>query len=300
MKVGGYQGQRSIMTESLAVFCRLAAASGLPKADLTIDVTATRMTARGLFDGVEAGRFQVCYIASGYLAARVPELALLDTPFHVTDRERALAALDGRAGGLLAQAIAARTGLHVLAYWDNGFRHISNGVRAIMSPVDCEGLTIRTLDSPNYVATLKAIGFTPVVTDVAEFREAIASGRIAAQENPLTNMLNFGIEQHHKHVSLTSHLFGVALLVCNRVWRDGLSRAEREALDATAMASTEAQRRFAAAEDRKALKRLKSAGCHVLRPDLIDRQAFLRATIGVQTGILDAALPALRMAYADL
>ena len=66
-----------------------------------LDVTATGEKASDLFASVEAGQRQLAYMASGYLSARVPELAVLDLPFSVQDRAAALAALDGHAGDLL-------------------------------------------------------------------------------------------------------------------------------------------------------------------------------------------------------
>ncbi len=144
------------------------------------------------------------------------------------------------------------------------------------------------------------MGFKPVVTDVKEFREAIASGRIDAQENPLTNMLNFGIEQHHRHLSLTSHLFGVALLACGREWHDGLGLAQRNALLAAVREATRLQHRLATNEDALALKVLEAAGLSVLRPHQIDLEGFLEATAPVREGIIDRAPTALSAAYSNV
>jgi TRAP-type transport system periplasmic protein len=278
IRIGGYQGSSSVLTKGMM---RLVA--GMDHGDIasriafTADVTADGVAARALFDGVESGGWQIAYMASGYLSARVPSLRLLDLPMLVTDRATALAKLDGRAGDLIKRDVNAATGLKVLAFWDNGFRHITNGTRAIRSPADCGGLTIRTLDSPVYRATLAAFGFTPVFADVRDFAARIASGEIDAQENPLTNVIQFGIHRHHHYVSLTGHVFGVALLVANGAWFESLDTATQARLHEATADATREQQRLAAVEDKIALETLNSSGSSVLRPDEMDMNAFQAA-----------------------
>lgn len=279
VRLAGYQGQDSILTQALQLLAQQLQVSswGLP-VDCEADVTASQEKAAALFDSVEQGKRQIAYMASGYLSARVNELAVLDLPFAVADRGAALAALDGRAGALLSQAVADKSGLRVLAFWDNGFRHISNAVRPIRHPKDCAGLIIRTLDSANYRAALGALGFDPITTDVKDLVRAVATGDVHAQENPLTNLLNFGLWKHHPHVSLTQHYFGVLLLVCSRSWSSALSDAQRHTLSQAVAVATRAQRHNAQAQDAIALAQLKNHGVQIVPAKDIDLYAMRLAT----------------------
>src|SRR5690606_20700620 len=112
--------------------------------------------------------------------------------------------------------------------------------------------------------TLAAMGFTPRTIDVRDFRAAVIAGEVDAQENPLTNMLNFGLERHHRFVSRTGHLFGVALLVCHRGWFDRLPKSVQEGVRAAGAQARRAQRLAAAGEDVAALAALRAAGVDVL------------------------------------
>ena len=285
--IAGYQGPRSILTRGLAAFAGVS----LPSATLVPDVTAQGHSAQDLFDGLEGGRFQVGYMASGYLTARVPDLAVLDVPFSVTDRGRAQARLDGPAGRYLAQAVAGATNLRVLAFWDNGFRHLTNSLRPIRAPSDCRGLKVRTLNNRLYQETMEAIGFQPVVTDVRDLVDACRTGRVDAQENPLTNMLTFGLDQWHRHVSLTAHIYGVVLLVANGTWFDALPEADRSRLHEGAHQAAALQRRLAAEEDAAGLGTLAARGIDVLEPDQIDLAAFVAAAETVRSRIIDRLPP---------
>src|SRR5690606_37325211 len=122
---------------------------------------------------------------------KVPALRVLDLPFVWTDRARIYGKLDGALGARLAEEVTAKTPYRVLGYWDNGFRHLSNRVRPIRAPADCAGLSMRTTSSPLHQEIFAAFGFKPVSIDPSELAQAVATGKVDAQENPLTNLMQF-------------------------------------------------------------------------------------------------------------
>ena len=280
--LGGYQAETSILTRALRQL-----AGSLPRtpgvswdAQVERDVTTLGKRAVDLLTMVEEGSCNICYFASSYLVDRIPALARFDAPFAVTDRTRLFRDLDGSVGEQLAEEVSSRTGYRVLGYWDNGFRHISNRLRPIRHPGDCRGLRIRTLANPTYQKVLAAIGFTPLVIDVKDLVRAVAAHEVDSQENPLTNTVHFGLHRTHKHLSLTSHFHGVALLLANRAWFEALAPALQSAVLAAARDATVAQRRFAIEEDELCLERLREAGVAIVGPEEIDFAAFRAAVAG--------------------
>lgn len=296
--IGGYQGERSIHTRALRALAgsleQTPLAGGLR---LDIDVTAAGTTARQLFDSVDRGERQLCYMASSYLTARVTSLAVLDLPFSVSERAAAYAALDGAAGRILAEDVERATGYRVLGFWDNGFRHLSNRLRPIRRVADCQGLVIRTLDNQIYRDVFAALGFEPRSIDVRDFKAAVVAGAVDAQENPLTNLLGFGLDAYHRFVSLTGHFFGVALLVCHRPWFDGLPGAVRTRLAAAAREATILQRRLAFEEDVSAAAILRQRGVAVLERAEIDLAGFEAACRPIRSREAARLDPALVSAY---
>ncbi|HEY9281460.1 MAG TPA: TRAP transporter substrate-binding protein [Eoetvoesiella sp.] len=277
--IAGYQGSASILTRSIqALVDRMTALEPDWEVQAEYDVTLSGETSASMYRSVDSGARQVCYIASGYLSARVPDLAALDLPFCVGDRGAALLALDGDAGRYLTFMLEQQTGYKVLGYWDNGFRHISNGVRPIMSAQDCKGLTIRTLDSAGYRDALAAMGFTPKTTDVKDLVRMVQSREVDAQENPLTNFVNFGLWRHHPYVSMTGHIFGVLLLVCNKAWFAGLAPRQQDALLDASRHSTQLQREMAAHEDEVSMQHLVGQGVEVIERQNLDIRSMRQAT----------------------
>lgn len=275
LRIAGYQGPSSILTQGLACLVETLKQSGWTSdIDWVPNVTDHQEKAADLFASIENGTRQIGYMASGYLSARVPELEVLELPFTIDNRETALAALDRSAGEILRQAVHEKTGFHVLGFWDNGFRHLSNAVRPIQQPSDAVGLKIRTLDSALYRATLDAIGFKAVTSDVKDLVSWIAQDIVQAQENPLTNYMGFELWKHHPYVSLTHHFYGVLLLVCPLAWYDTLNQEERQLLAHAVKASTALQRQLAAEQDAITLVRMQDIGVKVLPKDALDMQAF--------------------------
>ena len=279
VSLGGYQGSGSILSASLTSLEQsLKACELFGPITTALDVTAQGETAGQLFQSVNLGTRQICYAASGYLTAYASDLAALDLPFTVKNREAALAALDHSAGQWLSDQLGQNSSFKVLGFWDNGFRHISNSVRPLRTPTDMQGLKIRTLDSAIYRESLNALGFTAVTTDVSELKQVLKSGEVQAQENPLTNYNNFKIYENHPYVSLTGHFFGVLLLVCNRQWFDSLSAKQQHAVDAAAARATQQQRTLAAQQDSALLTELAQRGVQIISSSDLDMGAMRSVT----------------------
>jgi TRAP-type C4-dicarboxylate transport system substrate-binding protein len=278
----GYQPARSVHTRALhALRDSLARrADGALTITVTNSIVATGHKAADLLTMVASGELDGCYFASSYLAARVPALGVFDQPFHAGSLEEVFTGLDGDAGAALAERVAAATEYRVLGWWDNGIRHISNAVRPIRTPADCVGLRLRTLDNVQHQAAFRRLGFQPTFVDVADLPRAVAERTVDAQENPLTNLVNFNLQAHH--VSLTGHLLGIALLLINRVRYDSLPDELRRMLEAAAIESATIQRGLAIAEDAECLRLLADAGVTVIGPDAIDVQGF-RTAVATQT-----------------
>jgi TRAP-type C4-dicarboxylate transport system substrate-binding protein len=280
IRLSGYQGAASVHTRGLHHLSADLTSLGL-NPEITDNVTTTGLAAKALFDAVEREDAHICYMASGYLTERVSALAVLDLPMAAPERLRAHEALDGLAGRLLTDHIEQATDFHVLGFWDNGVRHITNRVRPIRSVSDCSGLVVRTLDNTLYQDALRAFGFRPIVTDVRDLVDAVASGKVDAQENPIANTLRFGLHKHHRHLSLTGHIAGVALLLCHSAWFHALPAETAAGIEAAAARSTQAQRAWAIEEDRIGLEQFRASGVEVVERGELDLGSFKNAAMPV-------------------
>ena len=281
----GYQPARSVHTRGLHALRDSVArrAGGALTIRVTDSVVAYGHKAADLLSMVERGELDGCYFASSYLAARVPALEVFDAPFQAGSRDIVFSELDGNLGSALAADIAVATGYRVLGWWDNGIRHISNGVRPIRTPADCIGLRLRTLDNARHQEAFRRLGFEPVFVDVADLARAVADRTVDAQENPLTNMVNFGLQEHHAHVSLTGHLLGIAILLMNRARLDALPPPLQQTLVESSKDCERIQRQLAIAEDTECRRVLANAGVSIVTMDNVDLAAFRAAAAATQS-----------------
>jgi TRAP-type transport system periplasmic protein len=279
IKFGGYQAPASIHNRAAARFGQLLEERlGDDVAfELIGSILKLGRPSGDLVPMVEGGELSFCYMSTVRFSRAAPELRLLELPFVVTERGAAFGALDGEYGEIARQRVSDTTPCRLLGYWDNGFRHLSTRVRPIRSPEDCRGIRIRTQMSELHGEVFRALGFEPIAADVKEFVEQIGGDRFQAQDNPLTNIYNFGVHHHHRYITLSSHFWGASALACNAAHYRSWPRDVQAAVDAAAREATAYQRQLAAAEDAQILSKLDPARNEVIRLSDDERAAFVRA-----------------------
>src|SRR5437773_5286619 len=279
IRFGGYQEPASIHNRAAARFgARLTQALGERVGfELIGSILKLGRPSGDLVPLVERGELSFCYMSTVRFSRSAPDLQLLELPFLVKDRHTVFRALDGEYGERAAGHVAERTPCRLLGYWDNGFRHLSNRVRPIRTPDDCRGIRIRTQASELHGEVFRALGFEPIAFDIKEFVEQIGGDRFQAQDNPLTNIFNFGVHRHHRYITLSGHFWGASAIVCNAAHYAGWPAEVRAAVDAAARDATAYQRRLAAAEDAEIMAKLDPAETDVIRLTEGERDAFVRA-----------------------
>ena len=276
----GYQKPESIHTRSAAYFGEVLSAELGDEVRYTLIPSVTDLGHRqgDMIRLVGEGAFDLCYIAASFFTTNyVPAFGAVDLPFVFDDQHHGYRVMDGPLGRSLAAAIDDLSPYTWLGYWCNGMRHLSNSVRPIRAPADCEGLRIRTLTSPLHGETFRALGMTPEIADIAALLKRSAAGTIDAQDNPLTNIFNFAIHELQPHITMTGHFWAPAVIVANgnafRNWPARVQAAVRTAAEA----STRYQRELALAEDARIMALLEPP-VEVVTLTPAERAAFATAT----------------------
>ena len=279
LKFGGYQKPASIHNQAARRFGELLSArlGGALDFQLTGNVLELGRKSGDLPSMVESGELACCYISTVRFTRWVPELAVIDLPFVVKDRPSVQRALQGGFGAFMRRRFAESSPFRLLGLWDNGFRHLTNRVRPIHTPVDCQGLTMRTQMSAFHGEALSALGFVPIPADVKDFVEQIGGDRFEAQDNPLTNSYNFGVHKFHRYITLSGHFFGASAMIVNAQWYAQQPVAVQAALDECAAEATLYQHQLAAAEDDVILQKLDPVENEIITLSGEERAAFVRA-----------------------
>lgn len=279
IRLGGYQKPASIHNRAAARFGEILLSTLGDKVafELIGDVLALGRGSGDLLPMVASGELECCYISTVRFSKWVPEFKLLELPFVVKNRASIIAALDGSLGDYLRRRVREATPYRVLGFWDNGFRHFTNRVQPIRAPADCRGLRIRTQMSELHGEAFRTLGFEPIPADVKEFVAEIAGGRFQAQDNPLTNIYNFGVHKFHRYITLSGHFWGASAFAFNERAYSAWPANVRAAVDNAAREATRYQHELAAAEDEAMLAKLAACDNEVIALTAGEHAAFAAA-----------------------
>jgi TRAP-type transport system periplasmic protein len=226
---------------------------------------------------VESGVLTLGYQSSSYLTDRVPELSFVDMPFVFENNAKARAAMDGALGRRLVQAIESKANFHILGWYENGFRHISNRVRTIRTPADLKGISIRVLPSKIQARTFELLGAKPMIMDLTDAIRMIKASEIDAQENPLTNTVTYGVHKFHRFHTISNHFYISRPIFLHRptydAWPDDLKAAMQKAVNE----SVAFQRGLHLHEEEDAESAIKAEGCEIVKLDKAQHDAFASA-----------------------
>jgi TRAP-type C4-dicarboxylate transport system substrate-binding protein len=226
----------------------------------------------------ERGILTLAYQSTSYLTERVPELEFADLPFLFASLEEARAAIDGRFGAYLTNKIEQRIpGYRMLGYFENGYRHVSNRLRAVHTPADLKGMRIRMLPSAMHCRTFELLGAVPLPMDLKPAIEGIKAGTLDAQENPLANTVDYGVHKVHRYHALTGHFFLSRGIYCNRAAYESWPEEFRSLMRQAVREAIVAQRDLAVHEERIARNAIIEAGGQIVDPSPEERAAFVRA-----------------------
>jgi TRAP-type C4-dicarboxylate transport system substrate-binding protein len=218
---------------------------------------------------VEHGLLTLGYQSSSYLTDRVPELGFVDLPFLFARTADARAAVDGALGQLLARKIEERVNYRILGFFENGFRHLSNRLRAVHVPADLAGMRIRVLPSRVQARTFELLGAVPLRLDLTEAIAKITAGEIDAQENPLSNTVTYGVHKFHRFHTLTNHFYISRPIFLHRTAFESWPPELQEAMRAAVQDAIAFQRDLHVREEEDARQAIAAAGCEIveLTPD---------------------------------
>jgi tripartite ATP-independent transporter DctP family solute receptor len=155
-----------------------------------------------------AGDIQFFTLMGGIIGTVVPVAEAQQLPFAFKSAAEAHKAIDGPLGKYIGEEMAAK-GMHLFAVagFDNGMRQVATISRAIAKPEDFAGMKIRVPPGQMMLDTFGAFGAQPVTTSANQIYDALKTGRVDAQENPLAILEGFKLYELVKYVSLTNHMW---------------------------------------------------------------------------------------------
>jgi TRAP-type transport system periplasmic protein len=201
-----------------------------------------------------------------------PAYLPLSLPFLWPSRQHVWKAMDGPLGAELTKKMEAKN-LKVLCFGGGwGYRNVMSTKRAIKSPADMKGMTIRVQQSPVYIGMMKNLGANPVPMPWSETFLALKQGTVDAMEAPAVSIVSDKYHEIGKYYSLTKHSYEPITWFASKKKYDALSADLKKTVDAVAKDICALDRKAELDSEAADLELIRKAGVQIT--DIADTRPF--------------------------
>ena len=211
---------------------------------------------------LRAGTQEMVCTSSSPLVGIVKELGAFDLPFLFANEKEADAVLDGPAGAYFNKKLE-DAGVVNLAYWENGFRNLTNSKRPVARAEDFDGVKVRVMQNNIFLDTFKTLGSNAVPMAFGEVFTALETKTIDGQENPFVTIETSKLNEVQKYLSVTRHAYTPFLVLYSKKLWDQLNAQEQAVLREAAMEGQKVQRAANRTLNEQSLANLKVKGMMV-------------------------------------
>ncbi len=215
-------------------------------------------------------------LPSTIMSSTVDAFGLFEMPYLVQDRAHMRRIEEALVWPVLVPKAEER-GYTILAVWENGFRHVTNNTRPVVTPSDLAGIKLRTPRGIWRVKLFQAFGANPSPMPLSEVFVALQTGVMDGQENPLAQIYASKFQEVQAYLSLTGHVYTPAYVTVGASW-GRLPEDVRQTLRRLAAETQSFVHETAAGMDADFLGELRDAG---VEANDTDREAFVRASGGI-------------------
>ena len=237
------------------------------KGRVKVDVHIANALAKGEgahLEGVQLGTIDVAAIGSAPVGGMFePLYQALDLPFLWSTREQVWKVMDGPLGQELLKKMEAKN-LKAFCFGGGwGFRNMMSNKRAVVTPEDMKGQTIRVQESPTYVAMMKAMGANPVPMPYVEVYLAMKQGTIDGMELPSFTFTSDKFQEVTKYYSLTRHSYPPIAWFMNLKKYGALPADIQKAVDESMRDACQLHRKLEVEKEKNDFEVMKKAGVQI-------------------------------------
>lgn len=229
---------------------------------------------REALEGLQQGSIDMYVGSTGPVGNFAPAFQMLDVPFMFRDFAHVDKVLDGPIGtSILAELDKAQ--IKGLAFWENGFRNLTNSKHPVKQPDDVKDIKLRTMENRVHIEAWKSLGAAPTPMAWGEVYGALQSRVIDGQENPIAVIYSAQLAPVQKYMTLTRHVYSPAIIAIGLARWNELSKADQDLMAKTAAEVAAYQRKLGRDQEAKWVAELKQRGMEVV--ETVDAAAWQRA-----------------------
>jgi len=168
---------------------------------------------------LQEGAVQIIAPATSKLGGLFPYWQVMDLPYAFQNTDEVHQALDGPIGRKLTESLE-NQGFIALAFWDNGFKQLTNNMRPIVTPEDLQGLRFRVMMNSSVLQEqFRMLGARSTPLPFNDVYRYLEKNQLIGQENTISNIYSKKFYQVQKYMTITNHGYlGYVVLVNNDYW----------------------------------------------------------------------------------
>jgi TRAP-type transport system periplasmic protein len=229
---------------------------------------------REMVESMKQGIIELVVSSTGPLGGFSPSINILDIPYLFRDYAHVDTVLDGPIGRALLNDMD-KHGIVGMAFWENGFRHLTNSKVAVKTVEQGKGLKIRVMENKVHLLAWKTAGLNPTPMAWGELYPALQQGVIDGQENPVAVFYSAKFWEVQKYSSMTYHVYSPAPFMMSKKKFQAMPKADQELFMKTALEVVAFQRKLNRDDEEKKLKEMEGKGLTVIRD--VDKASFAKA-----------------------
>jgi len=178
-----------------------------------------------------------------------------------------------------SEELAAQSGFVGLAIWNRPARNLSAS-KAVNTVEDMKGLKVRVPETKMWVETFKRFGASPTAMAFPEVYNALKTGVIDGQDNPIVLTSASGFFEVNKYYNLIQHMYQDNMLVTSKAWFEKLPGDLQEAITKAAEASHAYCAKLSLEEESRLMEKAqKELGVTFVKTDLTGFRAAVKDMI---------------------
>ena len=234
-----------------------------------------------MLSNMRDGDLDIYMGGSGFFANMAQKLNILDIPFLFQSTDHVDSLLEGDFGRLMLDELDAYD-IKGLAFWENGFRCLTNLKNEVKSAADVKGMKLRTLANPMHIEAWTLLGTNPVPMPLSELYTALETKTVEGQEHPLNVTYSAKLYEVQKYITVSNHAYSPLIVGMNLETFEDLPKDLQDILIEAAIEGARFQKKYIRDNIAKMLEEMKAFGCEVVPADQVDMKSF-QSVVGEKT-----------------
>ncbi|WP_298232991.1 TRAP transporter substrate-binding protein [uncultured Azohydromonas sp.] len=215
-----------------------------------------------VISSLQGGTIDITVVSTGLLSTMNKDFAVYYLPMVFNDAREADAVVDSPFGKKLLDKLPEK-GLVGLAYWEHGFRNVTNSKRPITKWEDFQGLKFRVIQIPIFVDIYTTLGANAVPMPFPELYTALEQKAVDGQETALPTIATANFAEVQKYLSTTRIVYDpLVVLISKKTW-DRMSPQDQKIVADAAQEATDYERKLNREREAAMLKESPAKGMAV-------------------------------------